>query len=298
MIVVFGSLNVDIVVRMARLPAPGETVPARDWRMLGGGKGANQALAARRAGADVAMIGHVGSDALAQSAISPLSDAGVDVRNVGIAPHPTGIALIEVDAAGENTIGVVPGANAATNAAQVDDGMLTNRTTLVMQLEVPLAEVITLAARARQRGARVLLNAAPAASLPRELVDALDVLVVNQNEARQVATGLGLDGEPALCEALGGGVRLVVVTLGSEGARYAHRGKTGRVTSPRVDVVDSVGAGDAFTGALAAALDRGADVPRAMREAVAAGALACTATGAQAALPRRDAIAALADTLP
>jgi ribokinase len=266
--------------------------------MLGGGKGANQALAARRAGADVAMIGHVGSDALAASAIAQLSEGGVDVRRVGIAPHPTGIALIQVDATGENTIGVVPGANAATHAAQVDDDLLGACTTLVMQLEVPLAEVTALASRARRRGVRVLLNAAPAAALSRELVDALDVLVVNHSEARTVAAGLGYGGEASLCDLLGRGERLVVVTLGSEGARYAHRGEASRVKSPYVDVVDTVGAGDAFTGALAAALDRGAGTPRAIREAVAAGALACTGAGAQAALPRRDAIAALADTLP
>jgi ribokinase len=297
MIVVFGSLNVDMVVRMARLPAPGETVAAQDWRMLGGGKGANQALAARLAGAEVAMVGNVGHDAFAEAALAPLRDAGVDVAGVAEAPQPTGIALIHVDATGANTISVVPGANAATRAAQVPDELLAAGATLVMQLEVPLPEVTALAARARRRGVRTVLNAAPAAPLPRTLVEAVDVLVVNETEARHVATGLGLDGEHALCEALGADARLVVVTLGGKGALHAQRGAAGRVKAPRVDVVDTVGAGDAFTGALAAALDRGADAPRAIREAVAAGTLACTAAGAQAALPRRDAIAALADTL-
>jgi ribokinase len=297
MIVVFGSLNVDLVVRMARLPQAGETVAARDWTMQGGGKGANQALAARLAGASVAMVGHVGDDAFAATALAPLRDAGIDLACVGVAPQPTGIALIEVDDAGTNTIGVVPGANAATNAGQVPDGLLAPGTTLVMQLEVPLAEVVRLAGRAHRRGARVVVNAAPSTPLPPALVDAIDVLVVNETEARHVAAELGLAGEEALCDALGRGERQVIVTLGGAGALHAQRGVNARVSAPRVDVVDTVGAGDAFTGALAAALERGAAASRAMREAVAAGALACTAAGAQAALPRRDAIAALADTL-
>jgi ribokinase len=296
-IVVLGSLNVDFVARVPRLPAPGETLSARTFDMVPGGKGANQALAARRAGASVRLFGHVGDDALAPVALSRLADAGVDVSGVAVAGAPTGVALIEVDGKGENTIVVAAGANAATRAEQVPDSALVPTTTVVLQLEVPLAEVAAMAQRAAARHARVVLNAAPAAALPERLIADVDVLVVNETEADALAQEHGAKGVADLCAAFARAERTLVVTRGAEGVSYTAQGDTFARRAPVVQAVDTVGAGDAFTGALAAALDRGADLDRAISEALAAGALACTRPGAQDALPSREEIRALADTL-
>ena len=297
MIVVLGSLNVDLVARVARLPAAGETLLARGFDTVPGGKGANQALAARRAGATVRLFGHVGDDALAPVALSLLAGAGVDLTGVATARAPTGVALIELDAQGENTIVVAPGANAATRASQVPDGVLASGTTVVMQLEIPLPEVAALARRAAARGARVMLNAAPATVLPAELLADAGLLVVNESEAAALARERGAAGIAQLCADFARAGRTLVVTRGAEGALYTAQGETFVRRAPRVEPVDTVGAGDAFTGALAAALDRGADLDRAVSEGLAAGALACTRPGAQAALPSREEIRALADTL-
>jgi ribokinase len=296
-VVVFGSLNLDLVARVPRLPVPGETLLGTAFVMTPGGKGANQALAARRAGAEVKLFGHVGVDALASEALALLDGSGVDLTGVTPVEQPTGVALIHVDPHGENAITVVPGANASARAAQVSDGALVPGNTLLMQLEVPLTEVAALARRARARGARVLLNAAPAATLPAGLLADVDVLLVNETEAAALARDLGVDGMDALCRRVAETDGILVVTRGGEGVRYAAAGDITERAAPRVTVVDTVGAGDAFAGALAAALDRGADIDRAISEALAAGALACTRAGAQAALPLRDEIRALADRL-
>lgn len=297
MVVVFGSLNLDLVARVPRLPVPGETLLGSAFVMTPGGKGANQALAARRAGAEVRFFGHVGADALAPEALALLTGSGVDLTGVTPIDQPTGVALIQVDPRGENAITVVPGANAAARAAQVPDSALVPGNTLLMQLEVPLAEVAALARRARARGARVLLNAAPAATLPPGLLADVDVLLVNETEAVALARDLGVDGMDALCRHVAETDGILVVTRGGAGVLYAAAGEITERAAPRVSVVDTVGAGDAFAGALAAALDRGADIDRAISEALAAGALACTRAGAQAALPLRDEIRALADRL-
>lgn len=297
MIVVFGSLNADLVARVAGLPAAGETLQARDFEMLPGGKGANQALAARRAGATVHLFGCVGGDALAVVALSLLERADIDLTGVARVEAPTGTALIEVDAQGENTIVVAPGANASARADRVPDAVLVPSSTLVLQLEVPLAEVTRLAQRARARGARVILNAAPIASLDDDLLGCVDVLVVNRTEADALARQRGMATLKALALAHARGPCTLVVTQGSDGALYTAQGHVLRRRAPRVDAIDTVGAGDAFTGALAAALDRGAPLERAVNEGLAAGALACTRRGAQAALPVRADIEALADTL-
>jgi ribokinase len=296
-IVVLGSLNVDLVARVARLPKAGETLSARGFDMVPGGKGANQALAARRAGAAVRLFGHIGDDALAAVALSLLADAGVDVSGVAVARAPTGVALIEVDGQGENTIVVAAGANAATRADQVSDALLVPGTTVVLQLEIPLAEVAALAQRAAARHARVVLNAAPAASLPERLFADVDVLVVNETEADALAREHGAQGVADLCAAFARAERTLVVTRGAEGVSYTAQGETFTRKAPVVEAIDTVGAGDAFTGALAAALDRGADLDRAISEALAAGALACTRPGAQSGLPSREEIRTLADTL-
>jgi ribokinase len=296
-VVVFGSSNLDLVARVTRLPVPGETLLGTAFVMTPGGKGANQALAARRAGAQVKLYAHVGSDALAAEALALLRDSGVDLAGVTPVPGGTGVALIHVDARGENAITVVPGANSTVRATMVPDSALVPGNTLVLQLEAPIAEVAIVAQRARTRGARVLLNAAPAATLPAGLLHDVDVLLVNDTEAAALARDLGVDGVNGLCERLATTECVLIVTRGAEGVLYAAGGEITERVAPRVQVVDTVGAGDAFAGALAAALDRGADLDRAISEALAAGALACTRAGAQAAMPLRDEIRALADTL-
>jgi ribokinase len=289
-IVVFGSLNVDGLARVPRLPRDGDTLTALDYTVAAGGKGANQALAARRAGAQVHQVGSVGRDAQATEATRLLRDDGVVLDGVVATDAPTGLAWIHVDPAGANTITVIPGANALARAADVPDHLLAPGCTLLMQLEVPLPQVEALAARARSRGVRVMLNAAPAAALPPALLAAVDVLVVNENEAAALAGGK-LDSWCAARERAG---CMTVVTLGAHGARTMLDGSLRTLPAPHVDAVDTVGAGDAFTGALAAALDRGAPREEALREALAAGALACTTHGAQPAMPRREDIVALA----
>jgi ribokinase len=297
MIVVFGSINVDLIARVDRFPQPGETIHGRSFAVVAGGKGANQALAARRAGASVMMVGAIGNDAFASAAVSGLSDAGVDIGAVRRTDGPTGVAVIAVDAQGQNSIVVIPGANGAVAAADLPESALGPNTTLVMQLEVPLSAVAEVAARARVRGTRVVLNAAPAMALPATLLSAVDVLVVNEHEAEALATASAVASAPeafavAMWERFG---CATVVTLGARGALAAVEG--GQLLSagaPAVDVVDTTGAGDALVGALAAALDRGASWPHALAEGVAAGSLACTRAGAQAALPTADAIGELA----
>jgi ribokinase len=296
-VVVFGSVNVDLLARVARLPAFGETLAAQAFAVLPGGKGANQALAARRAGADVHLVGCVGRDALAVDALGLLRAGAVDLAGVHAVDASTGLALVHVAAGGNNAITIVPGANAAARAAQVPDALLGPRTVLLMQLEVDATEVAALARRARGRGARVILNAAPMARLPGTLLDDTDVLLMNETEAAALAADVEAPGIPELCRLLGGEERVVIVTRGAGGAMYWTAGEMHARAAPAVQVVDTVGAGDAFAGALAAALDRGADLDRAVSEALAAGALACTAAGAQPALPSRERIRVLADTL-
>ena len=196
MIVVFGSINVDLTARVERFPQPGETIAGTSFATVPGGKGANQALAARRAGAVVAMVGAVGTDPLAGKALSGLISAGVDIGSVRRVESPTGIAMIHVDARGQNSIVVVGGANDALVAADVPDTALVPTTTFVLQLEVPLAAVHDIATRARSRRAHVVLNAAPAIALPAALLEAIDVLIVNEHEAGALAATCGVPSAP------------------------------------------------------------------------------------------------------
>jgi ribokinase len=286
-VVVFGSINLDLVARVARLPRPGETLAGSAFATSPGGKGANQALAARRAGAEVAMFGAVGRDAFAAPAVALLQAAGIDLAGVAATDVPTGVALIHVDATGQNAITVIPGANARARAADVPDAVLRRDTTLMLQFETPPAESLALALRARARGARVVLNPAPAAALPDAWLRAIDVLIVNETEAGEIARPLALPASPAeFAAALSARHGIVVVaTLGRDGAYAAAGGIGYGVPALEVDARDTVGAGDAFAGTFAAALDRGESVDVALAVATAAGSIACTRPGAQAALP-------------
>ncbi|GIJ68383.1 ribokinase [Virgisporangium ochraceum] len=287
-LVVLGSLNLDLVLPVGRLPTPGQTVLGGDLRRHGGGKGANQAVAAARlAGAAgfVRLVGRVGDDPDGAFLLADIAAAGVDVSGVVADPgSTTGCALILVDDRGENIIAVAPGANGRLDASDASRaaGPLSAGDTLVCQLEVPVPVVAAAAHAARAAGATVVLNAAPAVTVPADLLSDVDILVVNEPEARALGAA-----DPAALAARTGCA--VVVTLGAAGAAVAPAPgvtTTGPVTgvpSHPVDIVDTTGAGDAFVAGLALARHRGADLVEAVRFAVAAGALAVTAHGARGA---------------
>jgi ribokinase len=284
-IVVLGSANMDLVVNTGALPRAGETVVGRDFATIAGGKGANQAVAAARAGGDCGFIGAVGSDPFGTDLARQLRAAGVDIRRLRQADGPSGVALIAVDDTGENMIVVAPGANATmTGLSAADRAAITSADVLMCQLEVPVGTVQEAAWVARDHGVRVVLNAAPARPLPVELTMAVDVLLVNRVEAETIA------GSPST-EALLAAVPRVVLTLGPAGVEYADRhGARLRVPAPVVATVDSTAAGDAFAGAFAVAWAEGRPVEEALRWACAAGAACARRRGASSALPTRDEI--------
>lgn len=285
MIVIFGSINVDLIVPVPRLPRAGETMLGGNYALLPGGKGANQALAARRAGAEVALAGAVGEDSFADIALDLLRRDGVDTRFVRVVEQPTGCAAIMVSSDGENTIAVATGANASVRSDQVPDNLLHSGTALVVQMEVPPSETALLIRRLRACGGRSLLNLAPALPIDRALLEEIDLVVANEGEV--AATGL----DPRqLAQRLRQGL---VVTRGAAGALAILRdGIRIEVPALAIEPVDTTGAGDTFVGVLAAALDLGSTLETALRRASAAAGLACLARGAQTAMPDGAAIAA------
>jgi ribokinase len=285
MIVVFGSVNVDLIIPVPRLPRLGETVLGGDYALLPGGKGANQALAARRAGAEVVLAGAVGSDSFAGIALNLLRRDGVDAQLVRVVEQPTGCAAIMVSSEGENMIAVAPGANASARSDQVPDELLGAGTTLIAQMEVPPNETATLIERLRGRGGYSLLNLAPALPIDVALLGEIDLVVANEDEA----AATGSDPEQ-LARRLRHGL---VVTRGAAGALALLRdGMRIEVPALAIEPVDTTGAGDTFVGVLAAALDLGSTLEAALRRASAAAGLACLARGAQTAMPDGAAIAA------
>ena len=268
-VVVVGSLNVDLVTHVERHPKPGETVRGNGLERLAGGKGANQAVAASTAGASVAMVGCVGSDEAGSAYVTRLLALGVDVAAVRVEPDcPTGHALITVDEAGENAIVVVAGANAALAVEDLEVlGSAGPGDVVLLQLEIPPAVVAAAARRASARGARVILNLAPYAALPPDVVALADPVVVNEHEALLLADSEAL---PAS----------VVVTFGAAGAAWDGDQLTGPVVDGD-EVLDTTGAGDAFCGALSAALAAGSSRREALLAGLAAGAEAVRHLGAQ-----------------
>ncbi|WP_250634260.1 ribokinase [Pinirhizobacter soli] len=282
-VLVAGSANLDFVVTAARVPVPGETILGRDFRTFPGGKGANQAVAAARAGgAATRMLLALGNDAHAEPIEASLRAAGVKLDIVRAASEATGVAFICVADSAENAITVAPGANATLRAAHLPPlGQVSH---LLLQLETPLPVVQAWAMAAREAGVVVALNAAPAATLPEELLRCIDMLIVNEGELAMLA---GPDGDiDARMQSLG--VECVVVTLGSRGCRAWRGGESLSQSGFAVDAVDTTGAGDTFCGTLVAALSRGEAFASALRRATAASALACTKMGAQAGMPSFD----------
>jgi ribokinase len=282
MIVVFGSINFDLIFRVPVLPQPGETILAPQAVQMPGGKGANQAVAAARDGASVVLAGAVGDDALADAALA--GTLGIDIsRVVRVAGTATGCAAVIVGEAGENMIAVGAGANLTARATQVEDALLGPETTLLLQMEVPAEETAALIRRARTHGSRIVLNLAPAGPIAIDALRAVDVLVVNETEAAWLGAQLGSGSEAvALRASLG---LDVVRTLGARGAEIATVEADARFPVVRVDVVDTSGAGDCFAGVLGGSLDRGASLADAARRAIVAAGLACTRIGTQASLP-------------
>lgn len=291
-IVVVGSLNADLVTRVGRFPAPGETVTALDFAIHAGGKGANQAYAAARLGGRVAMLGCVGRDAYGERLMQSLGSAGVDVSLVNRdAEAPTGLALITLDASGENQIVVVPGANArlSPELVQANAGRIASAAVVLLQLEVPLGVVLAAARIARDGGAAVILDPAPAQTLPASLLKCVDFLTPNQSEL-QTLTGhaVGSEAEHAARSLADGSPLRVIVKMGDVGALLVEASGQAFWPALRVEAVDATGAGDAFNAALAVALAEGRSLTEAGRLAVAAGALCVTRAGAQPSMPTRQ----------
>ncbi|GEP00444.1 ribokinase [Methylobacterium haplocladii] len=301
MIIVFGSINVDLVTKVARIPRPGETVTGDAYQRLPGGKGANQALAARRAGAEVRMLGAVGDDAFAEPALVNLREAGVDLSSVRRTDRPTGVAFIVVDAEGRNAITVAAGANTAVEATAVERLDLGAQDILLLQREIPDAAGESAARSAKAAGARVVLNFAPSGVIPDSYLALVDILILNEHEAADLVSALAIDtgSHAALADALQ--IRFgtdVVVTLGAAGAVGWSNGIEHRTAALPVNVVDTTGAGDTFVGIFTAALAEGTSFGDALRRGSIAGSLACTCSGAQAGIPTRRAIDAAMNEHP
>ena len=282
-VAVGGSINMDLVGTSERLPDAGETILGTDFQRFGGGKGANQALAAARMGASVTLVGKVGTDEAGRALVGDLLRAGVEIGKIGRADGATGTAIITVDAHGTNTIVVVPAANALLtpeDVAAASDAIISSDA-LLMQLEVPMPTVVAAAALAKAAGVTAFLNPSPVQPLPDELLEGLAYLVVNETE---LAVLTGGSGDPS--QLFAKGVQRIVLTLGERGARLIAPDASSEVAPFRVPSIDSTAAGDAFLGALAATLsERG--IEAALQTASAAGALATTKMGAQPSLPTR-----------
>ncbi len=285
-VVVVGSINADLVVVAERLPGPGETVSGGRFARHGGGKSANQAVAAARLGADVALIGAVGDDELGEAALAELAAEGVDVSGVTRTPEATGVALIVVDAAGENQIAIAAGANGTLGAEHVPE--LAGDGVLLLGFEVPDAAVVAGARAAAAAGWTTILNPAPPREIPSAVLATRPLLTPNAHEAARLT---GCDDPEAAARALRERTGApVLVTLGGDGVLLLDDGPE-RIPARRVDVVDTTGAGDTFNGALAAELAAGRPLADAARFAVAAAARSTTGEGARGGMPRREEVA-------
>lgn len=294
-VVVVGSINTDYVVRISHLPKPGETVGGGALAIHPGGKGANQAHAAARLGADVAMIGAIGADSGGEQELAALRQDGVDTGPLLSAPGPSGIAVILVDDQGENMIAVAPGANNKLKGDVVAarlSGLLTGRSVVLASLEVPTESVAAAAGAARQVGATMIINPAPGMPLPADVLNG-SILTPNEGEIRLLVPDASNE-DAAVAAVLAAGARAVIVTRGGRGASLYERDLPEfRVPAPHIVVVDTVGAGDTFNGALAVALSDSQPLQASVRMAVAAGAAACTGEGARGGLPTTAQVAAL-----
>jgi len=287
LITVLGSTNLDLIGTVSRIPKPGETVPGDRFSTAAGGKGANQALAARRAGAEVRMFAAAGTDSFADEALQLLRADGVDLSRVRIAEGATGIAMIFVDTEGENVIAILPGANGTMAEADAEAALagLGIGSVLMLQQEIPQAATERALELARAQGVVSILNTAPFLPTTAAVAERASIVIANETEF-QLLSGAGLDRlDAAMRDWAKAQNQTVIVTLGPDGARAATPERSFAVPALKVEPVDTVGAGDTFCGYLAAGLDRGLDLEEAMRQAAVAASLACLKPGAQPAVP-------------
>lgn len=302
MIVVFGSLNVDMVMKVGKLPHPGDTVLCPNYQKTAGGKGANQALAASQSGAVVNFFGKIGDDIFGDTVLEGLKKSSVNLEGVTKATQtPTGCATVCVDPQGKNMIIVASGANLRAREADVPDSLLTPETTLLIQMETPVEENWKLIHRAKKAGARILLNLAPAYKVPDEILQMLDFLIMNETEATTLALFLGFDviSPTAAARRISATFDITcIVTLGKDGAiAYSNQG-IWSVKAMDIQAVDTTAAGDTFVGGLAASLDRGEGFPQALQWASVASGLTCLHTGAQSSIPHQAQIEANLQNVP
>jgi ribokinase len=291
-ILVVGSLNADLVVRTPRFPQPGETISGEDLQIIPGGKGANQAVAAARQGSSVAMVGRVGKDSFGPELMDNLKRNHVDTTHVQTdSDSATGTAIIVVDAKGQNSIVLSPGGNGRVVPADLEQVPFRDYQLLLLQLEIPVEAVLAAAQRAKESGVRVLLNPAPAYTLPDALLSLPDFVVPNESEL-SLLTNLPVNdlrsAETAAKTLLERGVQTVIVTLGANGALIVDREFTKHIPSFQVEVVDTTAAGDAFIGGFASALLQNKSLEETVRYGCACGALAATKFGAQPSLPTKE----------
>jgi ribokinase len=295
-IAVVGSLNMDMVAVAPRIPVAGETITGSEFFTVPGGKGANQAYAAAKLGGETAMVGRVGSDDIGRAMKKNLADVGCQITGIREVAGPSGVALIFVAASGANSIVVAPGANhkLAPGDIAADAGSFDGCSVTLLQLESPLETVVAAAQYAKQRGARVILDPAPAPTggLPADLLKAVDILTPNESEAAMLA---GLPPHPLTPEEAGQiaralqakGTHTVIVKLGEQGCLLADGDKRQLIPSPKVKAIDTTAAGDVFNAALAVALSEGKDLPSACTFAAKAGSISVTRMGAQTSAPSR-----------
>jgi ribokinase len=287
MITVFGSINLDLIGKVSRIPLPGETVPGSSFSTAAGGKGANQALAAKRAGAMVRLVGAVGKDTMADQALALLKAGNVDLTAVKHLDQQQGVAMILVDDNGENVIGILPGANAAMTPDDADKavGNLGDKDVLVVQQEIPQAATMRALGLARLNGTVSILNTAPFLDTTAAVAGTASIVVANETEFALLAGGGVGDLRTAMDLWATSRKQTIIVTLGPDGAIAATPETMLHVPALAIEPVDTVGAGDTFVGYLAAGLDAGLDLEAAMGRAAAAASLACLRPRAQPAIP-------------
>ena len=290
MIVVFGAIGVDIVAAVARIPKPGETVLSPRYEVVPGTKGANQSVAAARAGSKVRHVGTCGGDPFGVVALSLMQESNIDLTHVVVGSEPTGICLVTVDQHGENTVVAVGAANLATTAEQLAECQFGSGDFLLVQREIHDDETFAGVKLAKSRGATVIFNVAPAGPVPEEILGLVDALVVNEHELAAVAEAVDILTADLKEAARAISVRFgcsSIVTLGRDGAIAWSGGLFYEVSALRVTPVDTTAAGDSFTGAFAAALDQGMSFAAAMARGTAAGSISCTRPGAQPSIPTK-----------
>ncbi|MBE7637269.1 ribokinase [Sneathiella sp. P13V-1] len=288
MIVVLGSINIDQIYHVDQLPTPGETRMGKGYLQVPGGKGANQALAARRAGADVVMVGAVGRDNNAQAALSLMAKDGVRLDKLKISSNPTGSASIWVGENAENSIIVNGGANMDVSADQLSDDILKDATYLMMQMEIPAEEVSEAAKMAKSAGVKTILNLAPYQDVDLSLFQHIDILVVNETEARNIAhkVSANTDSYEDMCMQLSVDLSLTcVLTMGEKGVCYLQDNLILQIPANKVSAVDTTAAGDCFCGYLVADLDAGNTIKTAIEKANKAASLSCMVEGSQNSVP-------------